>query len=96
MYFKFNIVGFDREAVHKLAVVIRTLDKNGVELGTLFRGPFVTEQTKAILEMPGSTFFGGGSFALNRPGEFQLSISVIDDANNVKTNLTVPIRAYDP
>ncbi len=96
MYFSFNVIGVDSASKEKLACVIRILDKTGAEVSKFPRMPFATGLAKLLTRLPGSTLGGGGSLPLNRPGEFQIAISVVDEADNVKTALVVPIRVYDP
>jgi len=92
LHLRFLAVGFDRTKPQlKHVMLVQTLDKNGRELlPKPMRAEVSTNDANVIATAPGIVF--NGSLAINRIGEFQIRLTVIDDVSERKTELTVPIK----
>ena len=90
LHMRLLAVGFDRtQPKLKIIMLVQTLDKKGTELMPQpLRVEAATEDANAIATIPGVGF--NAFLTPNRPGEFSLRITLIDDVSQRKTELTVP------
>jgi len=96
IHFRFLAMGFDRTKPQlKHVMLVQTLDKKGRELMPKpIRAEVTLTDANVIATAPGLAF--NGALAMNRVGEFQLRLTVIDDVSERKTELTVPIKVVAP
>jgi hypothetical protein len=94
--FRLAAVGWDRAKPNlRLVMFAQALDKDGRELTPKpVRVEVASEDAKAIANAPGVGFHA--SMALNRAGDFQLRIIVLDEISDRKAEVTVPLKVLPP
>jgi hypothetical protein len=95
LFLKFQATGFDRSKKKiKLVMLLRTLDDKGKELTPKpLRVELGSEDEKEVEGATTATF--NGNVSLNRPGNFQLKITVNDEVNKKEVELLIPLKVVD-